>query len=162
MLNNKNRGVNEKYQKDTYNLCVVSIYNDNKRFHWNLFFFKEFSQPIKKFILGNINDITVTPTAEELKYFTIGSYEDLKSFESEVNSGKSFDGWAVYMTNNVNCNGNGVAIADNDKGTYFQGYFDGRGHTISNFSPTGYAGGYSNNADSPRAYGLFVQQWTLQ
>ena len=87
----------------------------------------------------------------------ISNAEELKAFRDEVNSGNSYDGWYVYLTDNITLNNTeiwepiGVAEQtigmhlDNERHKPFRGIFDGTGHEIN--------GIYINTTD--KGQGLF-------
>ena len=86
----------------------------------------------------------------------IASAEELKTFRDEVNSGNSYEGWYIYLTNNITLDINeqwepiGLYLNENtnpydETNLPFSGVFDGNGHEVE--------GIYINATD--KAYGLF-------
>ena len=91
------------------------------------------------------------PKAADL---TISNYSGLVSFANRVNSGESFAGQTVVLSNSIDCNlheigslyskqdvpcigGGHRQITSGSTSYSFAGVFDGQGHTISNFTLTG-------------------------
>lgn len=81
----------------------------------------------------------------------IKTVADLFWFANEVNKGNTFKGKTVKLANDINlANQPWTPIGDCNSGNYFQGTFDGQGHTISNL--------YVNNSTDTNKYstaGLF-------
>lgn len=75
--------------------------------------------------------------------YTISTGEELKAFAQEVNNGNSFLGKTVYLTADINLNGDEnnqwTPIGTSDSCS-FEGTFEGNGHIIS--------GLYMNNSES--------------
>ena len=77
------------------------------------------------------------------KILKISTADELKSFRDDVNNGNSYEGWYVYLTNDIILdinyewksigvyNSEATNIAD-ERNTYFSGIFDGCNHKISN------------------------------
>lgn len=68
--------------------------------------------------------------------YLITSARDLNYMASMVNSGSSRYVLAYYnLANDIDCGGKGLDIIGNASGgsSFFGGYFDGKGHTISNY-----------------------------
>ena len=73
----------------------------------------------------------------------ISNAEELKAFRDEVNSGNSYDGWYVYLTDNITLNNteiwepiglypmNTTGPTDEENNKPFKGIFDGKNHTIN-------------------------------
>lgn len=71
----------------------------------------------------------------------ISTLEDLKTFRNNVNSGNTYEGWYIFLTNDITLNENeqwepiGLYIneatsPDDSRNTYFSGIFDGKNHYI--------------------------------
>ena len=75
-------------------------------------------------------DYTV-PVDEDDKVVTITSAAELAKLASEVNSGKSYNGYTVKLANDIDL-GSHMWTPIGKSGSTFQGIFDGQGHTISN------------------------------
>ena len=75
-------------------------------------------------------DYTV-PVDEDDKVVTITSAAELAKLASEVNSGKSYNGYTVKLANDIDL-GSHMWTPIGKSGSPFQGIFDGQGHTISN------------------------------
>ena len=101
----------------------------------------------------NFSSGTISSDANYTEY-TIGTLAALNNFASSVNGGVTFANKTVKLTANIDCGGAGVGIGTND--SYFQGFFDGNGKTISNYSPNSYVTS-TTISDSYKAYGLFTQ-----
>ena len=72
--------------------------------------------------------------------------EDLESIRTQVGSGKrNFSGETIKLANDINLNGIAFQPISNNwrkesvSDTWFQGTFDGQGHTIQNFSNSGFS-----------------------
>ena len=65
------------------------------------------------------------------KTLEIASEEELISFRDKVNSGSAFEGYSIYLTNDITLSKDWTEAIGNTKETPFKGYFDGQGHTIS-------------------------------
>lgn len=91
------------------------------------------------------------------KILKISDFNDLNKFRDEVNSGNTYEGWYVYLTNDIVIdteeqwvpigiyNENGEEFLWGYKGYSFKGIFDGKNHIINKL--------YIN--DSGRGRGLF-------
>ncbi len=75
-------------------------------------------------------DYTV-PVDEDGKVVTITSAAELAKLASEVNSGKSYNGYTVKLANDIDLSSH-TWTPIGKSGNTFQGNFDGQGHTISN------------------------------
>ena len=86
----------------------------------------------------------------------ISNAEELKAFRDEVNSGNSYDGWYVYLTDNITLNNTEIwepiglypidsPTPDNPDNLPFKGIFDGKGYEVD--------GIYINTTD--KVQGLF-------
>ena len=62
----------------------------------------------------------------------ISTAQGLIDFSNAVNKGTSYSGSTVFLTSDVNLSGKALPIIGDDQSTFFQGTFDGQGHTISN------------------------------
>ena len=77
----------------------------------------------------------------------ISSVEELKAFRDDVNSGNTYEGKYVYLTNDITLDSNEEwepigyysqdtesirNVLENEKNKPFSGIFDGKGHTINN------------------------------
>ena len=86
----------------------------------------------------------------------IGTAEELKTFRDEVNSGNTYEGWYIYLTNDITLDINEIwepiglypmesTTPDAETNKPFSGVFDGHGHKIDEI--------YINTTD--KAQGLF-------
>ena len=77
----------------------------------------------------------------------IGTAEELKAFRDDVNSGNTYEGWYVYLTNDITLDINeewqpiGIYLnsntsIDDETNLTFEGIFDGRKHTIDGMKIT--------------------------
>ena len=78
---------------------------------------------------------------EEVNEFKISTPDDLAYFAYLVNAGEPFDGYTIYLENDLNMAGvemapigspTGGAFLNKDQVKNFQGTFDGQGHVIDN------------------------------
>ena len=71
----------------------------------------------------------------------ITSTDELKAFRDNVNSGNNYDGWYIYLTNDITLNEgeqwepiglyvNEATSPEDSRNTYFSGIFDGTNHYI--------------------------------
>ena len=107
---------------------------------------------MKKFLLMACMALAIVTNAAAQRY--IGSKTDLETFRDEVNNGNTFSGQTVILTADINLGGASwtpIANTYNKNGDGFQGTFDGKGHTISNFNCTIKRGG----TNKPAFAGLF-------
>lgn len=75
--------------------------------------------------------------------YLISTKEDLASFSDFVNNGNDCSGSYVALTSNIDLEGDEITpIASYNSEIPFYGTFDGRGHTISNFTITGGNAGF--------------------
>ena len=67
----------------------------------------------------------------------IGTAEELKAFRDDVNSGNTYEGWYVYLTNNItlDINEEWEPIGSNEN-NIFRAIFDGKNFIISNIVST--------------------------
>ena len=66
--------------------------------------------------------------------YLVGSVDDLNHMRNVINSGDSLAGKWFALTDDINFEGQTIEpLADQNQGRTFQGGFDGKGHTISNF-----------------------------
>lgn len=82
--------------------------------------------------LGTIvkeNLITLKSNAEHIENYYIGNASELLAFATRANSDNAFTVGTVYLTNDINLEGNSSNIWTPIK--TFKGIFDGQGHTIS-------------------------------
>ncbi len=81
------------------------------------------------------------------KILKISTADELKAFRDDVNSGNTYEGWYVYLTNNIILDLNEEwepvgfysqdtenikKVLENEKNNPFKGIFDGKGYTIDN------------------------------
>lgn len=91
------------------------------------------------------------PEADEDGVITITTGAELAAFAADVNSGNSYSGKTVKLGADINLgNVAWTAIGDCESGNYFQGTFDGQGHTIYNLNVD-----YSKDASKFATAGLF-------
>ena len=83
-------------------------------------------------IYGNVG--TVSGTAKDDVTYHIQSAEGLKAFRDAVNGGKTYQGYTVFLENDIDlANETWSPIGPNaDAANKFRGVFDGQNHTISN------------------------------
>ena len=105
----------------------------------------------RTYYIGNYGEVI---GEENMK--KISNAEELKAFRDEVNSGNSYDGWYVYLTDNITLNNteiwepiglypNDSPTPDNPDNLPFKGIFDGKGYEVD--------GIYINTTD--KVQGLF-------
>lgn len=92
----------------------------------------------RTYYIGNYGEVI---GEENMK--KISNAEELKAFRDEVNSGNSYDGWYVYLTDNITLNNteiwepiglypmNTTGPTDEENNKPFKGIFDGKNHTIN-------------------------------
>lgn len=89
--------------------------------------------------------------AEEDGVITITTGAELAAFAAKVNNGETYKGKTVQLGADINLgNVAWTAIGDCESGKYFQGTFDGQGHTIYNLNVD-----YSNDGAEHATAGLF-------
>ena len=86
-------------------------------------------------IIGNINKTNSKSTAANT--YEIGNIDTLRKFKNRVNSGESFNGVTVLLTNSFDI-GTLDLVDDSQKGignydNSFEGIFDGQGYTLFNY-----------------------------
>ena len=69
------------------------------------------------------------------KMLKISTADELKAFRDDVNSGNTYEGWYVYLANDINVNGEWTSIGkyispDSTDNMSFNGIFDGKNYTI--------------------------------
>ena len=117
--------------------------------------------------LSNVLPIcTYLDADEEVKEFKISTPDDLVYFAYVVNNGEPFDGYTIYLENDIDMTGvkmdpigaspNGV-FANKDQAKSFRGTFDGQGHVIDNLvmSSTVNADMATGSAKNYAVMGLF-------
>lgn len=96
---------------------------------------------------GSIGEVP----APEDNVITLTTAAELAAFAESVNNGTTYSGKTVKLDANINLNNQPwTAIGDCESGKYFQGTFDGQGHTIYNLSVD-----YSNDPSQHATAGLF-------
>ena len=95
----------------------------------------------------------------------IGTAEELKAFRDDVNSGNTYEGWYVYLTNDITLDVNeewepiGIyqedsTNPDDETNIPFEGIFDGRFNTVS--------GIYTNSSLKNRGLFGFIKESTIK
>lgn len=86
--------------------------------------------------------------------YLVGSYEELCSFRDHVNSGYAYEFEYVLQTEDIDlgADDNWTPIGIYESQNYFEGYYDGGGHTVSNLNVKG-----DMEADLPSNGALFGQ-----
>lgn len=75
---------------------------------------------------------------------SVSTKENIENIRTQISAGRTFKGETLELTGDINMGG--IAFQpisnfsrSNDAAEYFQGTFDGHGHTIQNFSTKGFA-----------------------
>ena len=97
---------------------------------------------------GSVGEV---PAADANNVITLTTGAELAAFAASVNSGNSYSGKTVKLGADINL-GNELwtSIGDCESGAYFQGIFDGQGHTIYNLYVD-----YSTDESKHATAGLF-------
>lgn len=111
--------------------------------------------------LLNVKPEEPQPDDEDSNVYEIGTAAELLGFANMVNGGESFSGKTVVLTADIDLANQEWTPIGQTNGyyaeTYFQGTFDGQGHTISNLSITNtnesgnYAAGFFGFIDAAGA-----------
>ena len=102
---------------------------------------------------------------DQSKMLKISTADELKAFRDDVNNGNTYEGWYVYLTNNITLDINeewepiGIyqehsTNPDNEANIAFKGIFDGNFNTIS--------GIYTNSELKNRGFFAFIKEATIK
>ena len=118
---NGNSAITDAQQVCDYSSLYGAPYNANTMQ-------EKFKAEIKNVSVENIVDNVDRGTSTKVHY--IYNLADLKAFRDAVNAGNGYKGQTIVLANNIDLNNEEWYPIGYDE--YFEGNFDGNGHTVSN------------------------------